>query len=125
MIRRPPRSTRPDTLVPYTTLFRSGPCRIVLVDLHILLAAELGGVASRIDDRGPFSDQRRSDGFSVDGVVDRLPHPLVFEVVDATRSGSIEIDVADPHGLARQHLDAGPGRSEEGSVGKAGVRMCR
>src|SRR3546814_6078629 len=97
MIRRPPRSTRPDTLVPYTTLFRSGPCRIVLVDLHILLAAELGGVASRIDDRGPFSDQRRSDGFSVDGVVDRLPHPLVFEVVDATRSGSIEIDVADPH----------------------------
>src|SRR3546814_3938807 len=25
MIRRPPRSTRTDTLVPYTTLFRSGP----------------------------------------------------------------------------------------------------
>src|SRR3546814_1679560 len=32
MIRRPPRSTRTDTLFPYTTLFRSGPsaavCRI-------------------------------------------------------------------------------------------------
>src|SRR3546814_2952752 len=26
MIRRPPRSTRTDTLFPYTTLFRSGPC---------------------------------------------------------------------------------------------------
>src|SRR3546814_11787111 len=26
-IRRPPRSTRPDTLFPYTTLFRSGPER--------------------------------------------------------------------------------------------------
>src|SRR3546814_13421521 len=25
MIRRPPRSTRPDTLFPYTTLFRSAP----------------------------------------------------------------------------------------------------
>src|SRR3546814_11285623 len=25
MIRRPPRSTRPDTLFPYTTLFRSDP----------------------------------------------------------------------------------------------------
>src|SRR3546814_8206921 len=25
MIRRPPRSTRTDTLLPYTTLFRSGP----------------------------------------------------------------------------------------------------
>src|SRR3546814_6235047 len=27
MIRRPPRSTRTDTLFPYTTLFRSGPRR--------------------------------------------------------------------------------------------------
>src|SRR3546814_17522704 len=27
MIRRPPRSTRTDTLFPYTTLFRSGLCR--------------------------------------------------------------------------------------------------
>src|SRR3546814_20691059 len=26
MIRRPPRSTRTDTLFPYTTLFRSPPC---------------------------------------------------------------------------------------------------
>src|SRR3546814_9051363 len=29
MIRRPPRSTRTDTLVPYTTLFRSGDIRAV------------------------------------------------------------------------------------------------
>src|SRR3546814_1956326 len=28
MIRRPPRSTRPDTLFPYTTLFRSDPITI-------------------------------------------------------------------------------------------------
>src|SRR3546814_15373178 len=27
MVRRPPRSTRTDTLFPYTTLFRSGPAR--------------------------------------------------------------------------------------------------
>src|SRR3546814_6382265 len=27
MIRRPPRSTRTDTLFPYTTLFRSGACK--------------------------------------------------------------------------------------------------
>src|SRR3546814_14525175 len=32
MIRRPPRSTRTDTLFPYTTLFRSGE------DLHLALA---------------------------------------------------------------------------------------
>src|SRR3546814_17048894 len=28
MIRRPPKSTRTDTLFPYTTLFRSGGCRV-------------------------------------------------------------------------------------------------
>src|SRR3546814_13516803 len=33
MIRRPPRSTRTDTLFPYTTLFRSGPLN-AYIDLH-------------------------------------------------------------------------------------------
>src|SRR3546814_7487884 len=44
MIRRPPRSTRTDTLFPYTTLFRSDPFRIrqafgLLLLLNALLAA--------------------------------------------------------------------------------------
>src|SRR3546814_17265244 len=30
MRRRPPRSTRTDTLFPYTTLFRSGQCRLLV-----------------------------------------------------------------------------------------------
>src|SRR3546814_5016278 len=38
MIRRPPRSTRTDTLFPYTTLFRSVDDNVVLVVDH--LAAE-------------------------------------------------------------------------------------
>src|SRR3546814_3140128 len=43
MIRRPPRSTRTDTLFPYTTLFRSGD----------LLAAKLGRlVQTQASDRG-------------------------------------------------------------------------
>src|SRR3546814_3865951 len=33
MIRRPPRSTRTDTLVPYTTLFRSQPPAIAEIDV--------------------------------------------------------------------------------------------
>src|SRR3546814_12447830 len=33
MIRRPPRSTRTDTLVPYTTLFRSFPCNFPPADV--------------------------------------------------------------------------------------------
>src|SRR3546814_4240502 len=34
MIRRPPRSTRTDTLFPYTTLFRSAPAKRVAVAEH-------------------------------------------------------------------------------------------
>src|SRR3546814_20851851 len=36
MIRRPPRSTRTDTLFPYTTLFRSIKMRFEEVDLYAL-----------------------------------------------------------------------------------------
>src|SRR3546814_6206910 len=35
MIRRPPRSTRTDTLFPYTTLFRSGRAPGPVVHLHL------------------------------------------------------------------------------------------
>src|SRR3546814_21139559 len=44
MLRRPPRSTRTDTLFPYTTLFRSG-CAGYAVDLmnKIRRALEVGG----------------------------------------------------------------------------------
>src|SRR3546814_11948131 len=47
MIRRPPRSTRTDTLFPYTTLFRSGVMnqRIIIL-AGSLLAAVSGGVIS-------------------------------------------------------------------------------
>src|SRR3546814_4140733 len=34
MIRRPPRSTRTDTLFPYTTLFRSGSEKSVIANVH-------------------------------------------------------------------------------------------
>src|SRR3546814_5689131 len=39
MIRRPPRSTRTDTLFPYTTLFRSGPWPIAAAQQRRLFAA--------------------------------------------------------------------------------------
>src|SRR3546814_10414696 len=42
MIRRPPRSTRTDTLFPYTTLFRSRGCTLALVR-HRAGAAERAG----------------------------------------------------------------------------------
>src|SRR3546814_8898582 len=43
MIRRPPRSTRTDTLFPYTTLFRSSKARMAEVKLHPDWLAAIGG----------------------------------------------------------------------------------
>src|SRR3546814_4884126 len=51
LIRRPPRSTRTDTLVPYTTLFRSNVLRPILVGREtkmpdpLILISTLGGIA--------------------------------------------------------------------------------
>src|SRR3546814_4162353 len=64
MRRRPPRSTRTDTLFPYTTLFRSTdlrryPCtqpsarNIITIDL-------IGSVEARVDEEG-FAIRRRSE----------------------------------------------------------------
>src|SRR3546814_2515034 len=50
MIRRPPRSTRTDTLFPYTTLFRSHRTgRVALEGQQILVLEENGELASLID----------------------------------------------------------------------------
>src|SRR3546814_7434881 len=49
MIRRPPRSTRTDTLFPYTTLFRSGIMiqhLKSLVIIGIVAALSIGGIRS-------------------------------------------------------------------------------
>src|SRR3546814_10239982 len=54
MIRRPPRSTRTDTLFPYTTLFRSAEGRAAACD-----AAPAGGVRLR---RRPRPRQAAADG---------------------------------------------------------------
>src|SRR3546814_2526908 len=61
MIRRPPRSTRTDTLFPYTTLFRSVPARRPAVAKTALRAA--------MDDEGD-----RQLCSSVRGLQDHPPH---------------------------------------------------
>src|SRR3546814_973475 len=47
MIRRPPRSTRTDTLFPYTTLFRSGIGTLEQGEVPRLVGDEVGGVQLR------------------------------------------------------------------------------
>src|SRR3546814_17925353 len=65
MIRRPPRSTRTDTLFPYTTLFRSGALRgqlaaggaaVRLLSPDALPAALAAGAPLLIADRAVFAD---------------------------------------------------------------------
>src|SRR3546814_5046946 len=51
MIRRPPRSTRTDTLFPYTTLFRSPGWSIHEMRGTARIDAPLSAVAAVIDDR--------------------------------------------------------------------------
>src|SRR3546814_9758296 len=47
MIRRPPRSTRTDTLFPYTTLFRSFMARVVALDGEDGVVDQGGNIGTR------------------------------------------------------------------------------
>src|SRR3546814_1661317 len=53
MIRRPPRSTRTDTLFPYTTLFRSLPERLAAYELLLEGAPELRRLVSYVQIAAP------------------------------------------------------------------------
>src|SRR3546814_1109238 len=55
MIRRPPRSTRTDTLFPYTTLFRSGQAGVAQ-DRY-----EIGSMSAADDGRSGAHGQRHSE----------------------------------------------------------------
>src|SRR3546814_8269388 len=60
MLRRPPRSTRTDTLFPYTTLFRSHPSsQPIAGDLSDIFAAELSAPKSFVT--APPEHQDRDD----------------------------------------------------------------
>src|SRR3546814_9725907 len=59
MIRRPPRSTRTDTLFPYTTLFRSALTLYELVQAYTALARDgLWQPLTVFDDAGPPTPPR-------------------------------------------------------------------
>src|SRR3546814_5518102 len=60
MIRLPPRSTRTDTLFPYTTLFRSGPLRAALLSsCHARSGSR--GLAARAAAAAPRVSAARSE----------------------------------------------------------------
>src|SRR3546814_16597944 len=119
MIRRPPRSTRTDTLFPYTTLFRSvgavhhdvlglGPVAAELLDsvlrhresrLVRKLGEEIGRGRSQLDFPRPIVD-----GFGGQCLGARLAAVTLLGALDAVEQRGV--------------------RSEERSVGKGGVSTC-
>src|SRR3546814_15024855 len=67
MILRPPRSTRTDTLFPYTALFRSCEFEGVLVTLMILIDGSDNGDRKRLEDRRALLRRHFGPGVAVEG----------------------------------------------------------
>src|SRR3546814_5159595 len=107
MIRRPPRSTRPATRFPYTTLFRSG-AGDVLDALHQLDQALVVGRAHRREADAAVAGHHGGDpvpGRRVEAVV---PGGLAVVVhVDVDEAGR------DEQAIGVELLAAGAARSEE------------
>src|SRR3546814_14010166 len=120
MIRRPPRSTRTDTLFPYTTLFRSesGLLDLLRASSQLVTLADkppataIGLRRRAEDDIGRLQTALRSEGY-----------------YDATIDLSIDGDARPVQ--VRLDIDSGPRyrlaayRSEERRVGKECVSKCR
>src|SRR3546814_9174491 len=73
MIRRPPRSTRTDTLFPYTTLFRS--CAVV----SVVLIMAIGALAARAHKRAVVSGQEEMPGLQ--GIVTSVDNGTAYASV--------------------------------------------
>src|SRR3546814_14473958 len=75
MIRRPPRSTRTDTLFPYTTLFRSGQQAL----------AELGHLLAVLQHDGVLADQVDAAAVAVQVDADARPVEAGGDLLDVGR----------------------------------------
>src|SRR3546814_14294710 len=119
MIRRPPRSTRTDTLFPYTTLFRS------LAGKREVGVVASGGLAQRFPGlhRDLSVRLRRQGQDRLDCVNVRQDARLALRdalIEDGSVEASEKLD-----GLSHAPVDAFASRSEERRVGKECVSTCR
>src|SRR3546814_5146537 len=101
MIRRPPRSTRTDTLFPYTTLFRSVRYREIAQDI-VAYAQKLLGT---FDDLDLASRIERGDFEAAAGVVNpaELLHGLAARFRE--NGAAAQLDMAASDGLPPLGLD--------------------
>src|SRR3546814_15885346 len=104
MIRRPPRSTRTDTLFPYTTLFRSRACGVSSGGQ--VRRREHGG--GRVSSRRDRDALRRSvSAWTLELALKFGPQPDPLPVYGASRPAGFAISVPSP-----------PPSSEERRLGK-------
>src|SRR3546814_13158034 len=111
MIRRPPRSTRTDTLFPYTTLFRSR-----LQPAHAVFAHQLGA------ELGADGALRVGDVVGELHLLAELEHRLGV-LDDLGIQGLRHLVATLDRAVGREA--AGIGRSEERRVGRECVSTCR
>src|SRR3546814_19117997 len=95
MRRRPPRATRTDTLVPYTTVFRSISGTVRLDDL-------IDGIWQVHDDE---LEQLASAVVAADHLGDLADHLVGHFVDQARRSGASWTDIGRSMGVTKQAAD--------------------
>src|SRR3546814_13705531 len=120
MIRRPPRSTRTDTLFPYTTLFRSRRfAQRDAVDADL----DLDDILDAVRGAGvEFLLLHPARGVGDIGRV--APDALAKALEAAAGAGAVDLGRLVARRLGELFADRG-GRSEERRVGKEGVSTCR
>src|SRR3546814_15893656 len=132
MIRRPPRSTRTDTLFPYTTLFRSFAALAVVFPACSAYSSNLETEAAALRDRAL---QGNTAWATVEGLTTDIGPRLAGSPAEARARdwvaarlkvlgfSNIRIEPFDIPGWARGVETAE--RSEESRVGKDSVSTCR
>src|SRR3546814_13877271 len=139
MIRQPPRSTRTDTLFPYTTLFLSCPLHAALLDpllRRVVVRHDDPGLQAqadqaverqaRLDPAGQLRPEVEEVAVEQDQAVVRIEDGEAFgDAVDRVLEPALRGPAGDDR-LAQ--LAVGPldgARSEERRVGKECVRKCK
>src|SRR3546814_19267100 len=114
MVRRPPRSTRTDTLLPYTTLFRSRPraqglAGIVLVDPRrepheVEQRAIEGGIVAGREAAGRHLDQRQGEGVAAASPTQVPRHRAIFAHMTAAGDEDGALRAVRSREIGRAHV---------------------
>src|SRR3546814_9875344 len=109
MILRPPRSTRTDPLVPYTTLFRSVVSQLVVDDLEVVTIALDAHLDPEIVDIVDVPSRCVAHNLAVGGLHEQAAFPECCRQFFETERGEELFTRSDHIGFAKAFVD----RSEE------------